>query len=59
MNWAWCRKWRSGADRSRDFNRLYGEYRVIYPDGLRSEPMCFDVAENYRKIFGGQVVEKE
>lgn len=48
----------SGRGRSRDFNREHGKYCVIYPEGLKSEPMCHDVAKDYAKIFGGKV-EKE
>lgn len=31
----------------------FGNWRVVYPDGERSEPMGRRVAEAYRKHFGG------
>ena len=48
-------KIRCGNGESRDYNRMYGRWRVIYPDGLKSERMCFDVAKGYRNIFGGTI----
>jgi len=46
---------RSGAGESRDYNRMYGKWHVIYPDGLVSENMCLDVARSYANIFKGRV----
>jgi len=48
-----------GQDRSRDFNRTHGKYRVKYNDGGWSEPMCHDVATGYASMFGGVVHPKE
>ena len=45
-----------GADRSIDFNRTNGRWRVHYPDGAVSQPFCLDVARGYRDIFGGKIV---
>ena len=47
-----------GRDKSIEHNRIHGEYRVMYPDGLISQPMCRDVAEDYVKIYGGKVIPK-
>jgi hypothetical protein len=44
-----------GHDSSRDDNRMYGQYRVIYSDGKRSEPMYFQVACEYAARYGGRV----
>ena len=52
----WIAKLRSGRDRSVDYNRLHGKFRVLYPDGERSQRMCWDVACGYAEIFGGSVV---
>ncbi len=49
---------RHGADRGIYYNWSYGKYRVVYNDGMRSQPFCFDVACAYRNIFGGRVVNK-
>jgi hypothetical protein len=49
---------RSGQDRGRDYNRLYGHFRVRYKDGQISEPMCYDVARGYKGIFGGEVIDR-
>lgn len=48
----------SGADASRYYNRRVGRWRVRYSDGQYSEPMCYDVAQDYAEIFGGVVVPK-
>jgi hypothetical protein len=48
-------KLRCGDGESRDYNRMYGKWIVLYPDGLKSERMCFDVAKGYRNIFGGTI----
>lgn len=46
----------SGRERSLDFNARYGRYRVLYPDGRRSQPLCKDVAEEYAELFKGTVI---
>ena len=33
-----------------------GNWRVIYPDGRRSEPMGRRTAEGYRFLFGGDLI---
>ena len=48
----------SGRTMNRDNNRLYGRFRVLYSDGKRSEPMCYDVACDYAAIFKGTVIPK-
>ena len=48
-------KLRIGNRESRDYNHCYGKWRVIYPDGFISEAMCYDVAKDYREIFGGKI----
>jgi hypothetical protein len=47
-----------GRNRSLDYNRLHGQYRVVYHDGKRSQPFCRDVANDYARMFGGKVVAK-
>ena len=49
-------KLRSGRGRSMDYNRMYGKFRVVYPDGLVSQPFCYDVARSYRNIFKGKII---
>ena len=39
-------------------HRIYGKFRVLYPDGKFSQPFSKLVAEDYAKIFGGEVVLK-
>ena len=55
----WIKNMRHGVGESRDYNRVYGQFYVIYPDGMRSENMCLDVAKNYKGIFGGTIHQKE
>lgn len=50
-----CRK---GCDQNSLWDRIvgffgFGNWRVIYPDGNRSEPMSRRVAASYRFHFGG------
>lgn len=42
---------------SLDSNRLYGKFRVVYPDGKRSQPFCWETAQTYASIFGGKVID--
>ncbi len=49
----------SGRGRSFDYNRVHGKYRVLYPDGQLSQPFMYDVACDYRNIFGGSIVPLE
>ncbi len=32
-----------------------GNWRVVYPDGNRSRPMCYETAKDYAKMFGGHI----
>lgn len=47
---------RSGVDRTVIYNAMYGRFYVMYPDGKCSLNMCWDTAQNYQQIFGGQIV---
>jgi len=47
-----------GKNRCVAFNRAKGKYRVLYNDGVKSIPMCYDVAFDYSNIFGGSVIKK-
>lgn len=42
---------------SLDKNRMFGKFRVLYPDGKKSQPFCWRVANDYKKIFGGKVID--
>lgn len=44
-----------GADLSLDYNRIHGKWYVVYPDGARSQRMCYDTARIYSNIYNGQV----
>jgi len=35
---------------------LRGRFRVLYPDGQRSQRMNFAHAKNYRELFGGRII---
>ncbi len=37
-------------------HRIYGKFRVLYPDGKFSQPFGFWTARDYADIFGGTVV---
>ncbi len=45
-----------GEGRGLDFNRHHGMFQVRYPDGMLSQRFCWDVANNYKNIFGGIIV---
>ncbi len=47
------------SDRSIDWHRRYGKFRVIYPDGGISIPFTKDVAKEYAAIFGGKLIKKD
>ena len=48
-----------GAGRSLDYNREHGRFQVVYPDGMKSQRFCWDVAKTYRSLFGGKIVKAE
>lgn len=37
----------------REKNIVYGKFYVLYKDGRKSENMCYSVANDYAKMFGG------
>lgn len=39
-------------------HRLYGKYRVLYPDGQISQPFDRSTARDYASMFGGKVIPK-
>lgn len=47
----------SGRNRSVLWHDMNGEWRVRYPDGRFSQRFTRAVADDYRQIFGGEVVE--
>jgi hypothetical protein len=47
-----------GRDHTLDWNRRNGQYRVLYPDGEVSQTFTWEVARDYREIFGGKVVPR-
>jgi hypothetical protein len=49
----------SGRNASVLWHDMNGEYRVIYPDGKKSQRFTREVAQDYRDIFGGTVVKAE
>jgi hypothetical protein len=53
--------WRDdpNAEHCVDWHRRNGQFRVLYTDGNFSQPFTWQVACDYRKIFGGRVVPKE
>lgn len=40
------------------WHRRNGEWRVLYPDGQRSQPFSRKVAEDYAEMFGGKVIPR-
>lgn len=38
------------------FHQARGRWRVIYPDGKRSQRFDYKTANDYRDIFGGEVI---
>lgn len=44
------------SDHTMDWHRRHGSFYVLYPDGQRSQPFTYDVACDYRQIFGGEVI---
>jgi hypothetical protein len=48
-----------GQAMSMDFNRQYGRYYVVYPDGERTVVTRRDVADGYAEVFGGVVEEAD
>jgi hypothetical protein len=49
----------TGRNRSVEWHSIHGKWRVIYPDGKRSQRFTKEVANDYRDIFGGQVVRAD
>jgi len=40
-----------------DRHRIYGKFYVRYPDGKRSQPFSWRVANEYKERFGGEVID--
>jgi nitrate reductase gamma subunit len=55
IRWVFRQIYKIPVYNSREDERLYGRFRVIYKDGKRSEPMSWDVANTYASIFDGEV----
>lgn len=45
----------SGSGRMMAFQRMYGQFFVIYPDQKKSQILGFSTACDYASIFGGTV----
>lgn len=41
-----------------NWHRLHGKWRVKYPDGQVSQPFSRKIAEDYQKLFGGEVISR-
>ena len=52
----WLDKYPQHRDGLLAHEHATGKWRVIYPDGGRSEPMLHGTATDYCQIFGGRVV---
>lgn len=52
------RKWhRLSYYESLDENRMYGKFYVKYTNGQRSQNFCWKVANEYKNMFGGEMIE--
>lgn len=49
---------REHVERSMDWHRRNGRYRVLYPDGQKSQPFGFSTAKDYAEIHGGKVIPR-
>jgi hypothetical protein len=51
----------SDADNSEHltgWHHAYGKWRVRYPDGKISQPFNRQVAEDYKEMFGGEIIPR-
>lgn len=52
-------KWPSRPGGSVGHQNTHGKWRVIYPDGMRSQRFFHDTARSYQRMFGGRVMHVE
>lgn len=47
------------SEHSMGWHSAYGKWQVRYPDGKVSQPFSRKVAEDYREMFGGEIIPKQ
>lgn len=42
---------------NRGDDAMFGRFRVLYPDGKRTQRMCYKSAKTYADLFKGKIID--